>query len=190
MKRYLFILWISLVVYTTMYLFVFQPNSTLIMEMINQTADPFALSFFNVMGVIPFLFIIDGFSHGKQPWYTSLFFLLSLAGGAYLLIPGYLTFTSVPKVYRRFSYVSLLLGLIGLLLIFSAFLTGQPGAFFSEWTNDAMVGIMSVDFLILYAVMILRGFELNKKQGWLSLIPVFGFSYLLFRSLNQVAKAQ
>ena len=190
MKRYYLSLWIGLVVYTVTYLLIYQPQGTLLARMINQTADPFALSFFNLMGIIPFLFMIDGFFHGKQPWYTYLLFLFSLAGGAYVLILGYLTFKPLSTIHRRLSYASLFLGTVGLILILTGFIIGQPLAFVMEWTNDAMVGIMTVDFFVLYGVMIVRGFELNKKQGWLSFIPVLGFSYLLFRSLNPVVKGQ
>ena len=190
MKKLYISLWMALVVYTVFYLAIFQPTGTLLTDLMNQSADPFALNFFNLMGLIPLLFLIDGLTEGKQAWYTYLCFALGMLGGAYVLLLGYFTLKSNTKKSNLSAMVVFILGVFAFILIQQAFTFGDFTLYFSAFTEDAMVGIMFVDFLFFYTIMIIRGTQLNKKWGYMLYIPIFGFMLVLLEKLRQLPRLQ
>jgi hypothetical protein len=190
MKKLYLSLWIVLVVYTIFYLAIFQPSGTLLIDLINQNADPFALNFFNLMGLIPLFFLIDGLTEGKQAWYTYVLFAFGMLGGAYVLLLGYMTLQSNTKKSNVLAVVVLAMAVLAFLLISQALTLGDPSLYFSQFTTDAMVGIMFVDFLFFYSIMILRGTYLNKKWGYILYIPIFGFALTVLEKLRQLPHRQ
>lgn len=190
MKKLYISLWVVLLLYTLFYLAMFQPSGTLLTDLINQSADPFALNFFNLMGLIPLLFLIDGLTEGKQAWYTYVLFALGMFGGAYVLLLGYMTLKSNSKKSNGLALVVFAMAIIAFILINQALTLGNPTLYFQAFTEDAMVGIMFVDFLFFYTIMILRGTYLNKKWGYILYIPIFGFALVLIEKLRQLPRLQ
>jgi hypothetical protein len=190
MKKVYLNLWIVLVMYTIFYLSIFQPSGTLLTDLINQSADPFALNFFNLMGLIPLFFLIDGLTEGKQAWYTYLLFALGMVGGAYVLLLAYMTLQSNTKRSKIGALIVLLMTFLALFLISQAIAIGDPMLYFSQFSSDAMVGIMFVDFLFFYTIMVIRGTQLNKKWGYRLYIPIFGFALALIDKLKPLPRQQ
>jgi hypothetical protein len=59
-----------------------------------------------------------------------------------------------------------------------AIIQTNPSVYFSQFFQDAMVGIMTVDFFILYLwTMVLA--KSRYQAWWLSLIPMIGFGLLI-----------
>jgi hypothetical protein len=59
-----------------------------------------------------------------------------------------------------------------------AIIQTNPNVYFSQFFQDAMVGIMTVDFFILYLwTMVLA--KSRYQAWWLSLIPMIGFGLLI-----------
>jgi hypothetical protein len=65
------------------------------------------------------------------------------------------------------------------LVMAQAFILGQPSVYFQLFFQDALVGIMTVDALILYAWTILRAKTISPYWYW-SFFPVIGFGIVLW----------
>lgn len=176
------ILYIALWVYTLAYGFLFGLAAPLLPSLLNQTADPFAVSFFNIMGLFPLLFLVDGLQHYPVKSWKLTFLLLGFLTGAYGITLFFLL--STPLKNRTFKpFYDGLVGFTITLLVGVMFtmLQGQPAFFFSAWTTDAMVGIMSVDFLALYALTVYQLFVIHKVKKWGYAFPFFGYAFYLIK---------
>ena len=170
--------------YTVLYGVLFGFASPLFPSLINQTADRFALGFFNIMGIFPLLFLVDGLQHYSIKTWKSIFLFLGFLTGAY----GITVFFLLSKPIKERTFKPFYDGLVGfsLALLVAAvvlLLQGNPGLFFMQWTQDAMVGIMSVDFLALYALSLYQLYHVHKVKKWGYAIPLFGYALYLIKRL-------
>ncbi len=182
MKKPLLILEIVLWTYTLIYMSLFGLNAPLWNALITQTGDPFALGLFNMMGLFPLLFLMDGWQHYALNSWRSGFLFLGMFLGAYGITLFFLL--SKPKGERTNPpwhvtvLIAILLGVIGMFLTMAR---GDIVLFLSGWTTDAFVGIMVVDFIALYGLSIVLTTTRDSKKGWLSAIPVIGYALWLLR---------
>jgi hypothetical protein len=168
--------------YTILYGIFFGFASPLLPSLINQTADRFALGFFNIMGLFPLLFLVDGLEHYSVKTWKVLFLLLGFLTGAY----GIALFFLLSKPLKERTFKPFFDGLVGFtlaLLIAAVVLLfqGNPSLFFMQWTEDAMVGIMSVDFLALYALSLYQIYQVHHVKKWGYAIPLFGYAWYLIK---------
>lgn len=179
MKKTAITLWVGLVVYTTFYVLFIQRESFILTAILNNEADPFASHFFNLMGLVPFYFLLDYMFFQVHKKYRLLAYLLGFVGGAFSILLGYTGVSNSTKSINRWIKV-----LIGILIIFSgftfmqAFSQGNPHLFFSEFLDDALVGIMTIDFLVLYGWSIYRSNQLFQ-HWYLAMVPMIGFGLLM-----------
>ncbi|MEY3609891.1 MAG: hypothetical protein RLZZ264_412, partial [Bacillota bacterium] len=64
------------------------------------------------------------------------------------------------------------------LTFMQAFLQGHPSLFFNQFFQDSLVGIMTIDFLVLYGWSIYRSKQLFT-QWYIAFIPIIGFGLLM-----------
>ena len=182
MKKPLLVLEIVLWTYTFIYVSLFGLNAPLWNALLTQTADPFALGLFNLMGLFPLLFMLDGWQHYTLKTWRSVFLLFGMFSGAYGITLFFLL--SKPKEDRTNPpwHVTVLIAiLVGIVGMFITMASGDLFLFVSGWTTDAFVGIMVVDFFALYALTIILTLSRDSKKGWLCEIPVIGYALWLLR---------
>ena len=168
--------------YTIVYAIFFGFASPLLPSLMNQTADRFALGFFNIMGIFPLLFLVDGLEHYSLKTWKSMFLFLGFLTGAY----GITVFFLLSKPLKQRTFKPFFDGLVGfsLALLLAAVVLlfqGNPGLFFIQWTQDAMVGIMSIDFLALYVLSLYQLYHVHHVKKWGYAIPLFGFAFYLIK---------
>ena len=180
MKYKAIVLWFSLVLYTLLYLGFFGFNSPLLSSLLAGTGDPFSQQFFNLMGLFPVYFLLDFIRYAPMKKLQILPFLGGFFGGAYVILFGYMFKWGHPKI-RSWIYDAILGVLIagtGIVMA-QAFILGQPNVYFSLFFEDALVGIMTVDALVLYAWTIIRAKSMSPYWYW-SFFPVIGFGIVLW----------
>jgi hypothetical protein len=168
-----------LVGYTILYGIFFGLNSTLLTTLIAGEADYFSASFFNIMGLIPVLFFLDYLTY--YPFHNKKVFpfLFSIALGGFILLPAYRDFVGERKSsFIRAICVTLVTIAITFVMI-TAFIHGNPSLYFSKFFSDSLVGIMTIDWLAIYGLTIVLSVHRHKQYGWISVIPIIGFGYLL-----------
>lgn len=179
MKKIPLILWLTLIVYTMVYLLVFGVESQIITLLLIGEADAFAAQFFNVMGLVPFYFLLDYLYFQNRRKFGMVPYLLGFIGGAFSILWG---FNQVENHHHKFSMLAkIFLSLIVFLTIFviySGFTTGNPELYFNQFLDDALVGIMTVDFFVLYGWSILRSKQLFKSW-YVAFIPMIGYGLLM-----------
>lgn len=179
MKKTSFALWLVLVIYTVVYGFSFGLNSELLPQLLQGEADGFSTFFFNWMGLVPIYFLIDASLDQDRPLVSWVPLGLGFALGAYSSLWGYqrLTGKRLKATLLKKIILSLLLIASGWFIL-DAILFTNPSLYFSQFFQDAMVGIMTIDFFILY----LWSMALAKSRyqaWWLALIPMIGFGLLI-----------
>ena len=179
MKSSAFLLWIFFVIYTLGYVLFFGFNSPLLSSLLTGEADVFSTSFFNLMGLVPMYFLLDAsfdLGRSRRSW---LPLWLGFGLGAYSTLWGY---RRDSKGRRHPSFVIKIL--IGGLLLATGWMYGQmiffsdPSLYFSLFFSDGLVGIMTVDFLVLYVWTIILAKQ-NYASWWLSFLPMIGFGILM-----------
>lgn len=182
MKNISLKLWIGLVSYTILYSVFFGRDGSLLPLMIQGTADPFAQNFFNLMGLVPFYFLFDYGLNIQKTKTNYLPFILGFFGGAYALLLGYTRITTLANRVKRWHKVLLVILMLSTFsVMILGFLTGNPQVYMAAFFADPMVGIMLIDFLILYTWSILRAYQ-QYKDWYISFIPFLGFGILMLRS--------
>jgi hypothetical protein len=178
-------LWLLLVIYTGIYLVLFTSNSELLSLLLQGQADGFSASFFNLMGLVPLVFLFDYsmYFHAKKK--EIIPFLFGFLGGAYAILLGYKN----QWLHRRHrsSIYQVLLGLFILVttwVIISGILQITNSPYFTMFFSDSLVGIMTVDFLVLYIFSVYRAKQLSRAWYW-SLLPIIGFGLVLLMTVNQ-----
>ena len=172
-------LWISLVMYSIIYGFSFGFNSDLLPQLIQGEADGFSSSFFNWMGLVPFYFLIDASLDKDRPRLSWVPLGLGFFLGAYSSLWGYEHLTGKRNkvtFIKKISLIALLLA-SGWLII-DALVNTNPSFYFSQFFQDALVGIMTIDFLILYGWSVVLA-KSRYQSWWLALVPMVGFGLLI-----------
>jgi hypothetical protein len=178
-KKVSLFLWILLVSYTLIYGFSFGFNSELLPQLFQGQADGFSTIFFNWMGLVPFYFLIDASLDQDRPLVSWIPLGLGFALGAYSALWGYRNLTGKRLLLTLFKRIILSILLIGSgWLWIDAIINTNPSIYFSHFFHDAMVGIMTVDFLILYGWSLVLA-KSRYQAWWLSLIPMIGFGLLI-----------
>jgi hypothetical protein len=174
-------LWRFLVLYTILYGILFGFQSSLLPELLRGEASPFATQFFNLMGLVPGYFLLDYLSHGQWSWRKFFPFLFGFIGGAYAILLGYRQpMRPAGPVRQRPIRIILILVMIFLTLwlmiigIASNTMMDYLGLFFA----DSLVGIMTMDFFVLYVWTIIRSTQISSRW-WLSFLPIIGFGFVL-----------
>jgi hypothetical protein len=172
-------LWLILVIYTIIYGFSFGFNSELLPELLQGQADGFSTFFFNLMGLVPIYFLLDAALDQDRPLVSWIPLGLSFVLGAYATLWGYhrLTGKRLKSTLIKKIILSLLLIASGWLWI-DAVIQTNPSVYFSQFFQDSMVGIMTVDFFILYLWSLLLT-KSRYQAWWLALIPMIGFGLLI-----------
>jgi hypothetical protein len=179
MKRSPFLLWVVLIVYTVIYISFFGFNSNLLPQLLQGQADGFSTFFFNWMGLVPFYFLIDASLDQDRPLVSWIPLGLGFGLGAYSALWGYRNLTGKRLLLTLFKRIILLMLLIGSgWLWIDAIINTNPSVYFSHFFHDAMVGIMTVDFLILYGWSVVLA-KSRYQAWWLALIPIIGFGLLI-----------
>jgi len=162
-----------------MYGFTFGLNSELLPQLLQGQADGFSTFFFNWMGLVPIYFLLDAALDQDRPLVSWIPLGLSFGLGAYATLWGYQRLTG-----KRLKSTLIKKIILSLLLIASAWLWlnaiiySNPSVYFSHFFQDAMVGIMTVDFFILYVWSIVLA-KSRYQAWWLALIPMIGFGLLI-----------
>jgi hypothetical protein len=179
MKKYYWFLWIALIAWSGYYNLFITTNSTYLDEYFTQNLDGFSIAIFNVMGFFPLLFILDGFlfhRFDRSKWLLWTAFLL----GGFVVFPVYLFGKSSKRVFvnqNRWWALSVLI----LATLFSGYFlwtlmsTIGTTTYFDRFLTDVFIGIMTVDFFVLYALSIVRSLEVSRRWAWFSVIPLVGF---------------
>lgn len=182
MKSIALKLWIALIIYTVIYTILFGKEGSLLPLMLQGKADPFAQNFFNLMGLVPLYFLFDYFLNIQKSRKNFLPFMLGFFGGAYAILFGYMKHKShlkTLKVWHKIFLIVLILSTLTVMML--GFLNGQPQVYLEAFFSDPMVGIMLVDFFILYTWSIIRAYQ--QYQDWyVSFIPMLGFGMVMLRS--------
>jgi predicted membrane channel-forming protein YqfA (hemolysin III family) len=183
-QRVIFLyLWIALVLYTILYVSLAAPTGTLLNDLLAQTADPFSTAFFNIMGFIPLLFLLDYFLQYKLT-IKAIPFIFGFFMGAYSILLGFFFLNPQTSNRKKKQWWIVIVFPLSLLLMYPLLVSSSTD-YFSRFFSDALVGIMTVDALMFYGLMIIRSYQLQPKLGWLGLIPVIGYSVVLvLRYLN------
>jgi hypothetical protein len=176
-KLYFVYLWIALVVYTILYLVFAAPTGTLLNDLIAQSADPFSTGFFNIMGFIPLLFLLDYFLQSKLT-IKAIPFTFGFFMGAYSILLGFFFLNPKSNIRTKKQWWTLIFIPLSLFLIYPLLSTSSTD-YFSRFFTDALVGIMTIDALMFYILMIIRSYQLQPKIGWLGFIPVVGYTMVL-----------
>jgi hypothetical protein len=182
-KLYFIYLWIALVVYTILYILFAAPTGMLLNDLIAQSADSFSTAFFNIMGFIPLLFLLDYFLQSKLT-IKAIPFIFGFFMGAYSILLGFFFLNSKARTNRKKQWWTVIVLPLSLILIYPLLFSSSTD-YFSRFLTDALVGIMTIDALMFYILMIIRSYQLQPKIGWLGWIPVIGYStVLVLRYLN------
>lgn len=188
MKRLGLFIWVLLVAYTLVYLLIWGSNTVLLNQMINGEADPFAFAFFNLMGLFPCYFFYDYWSFLSRKRYGWVPFVLGFAFGAYAILIGYHLDAKTGSTFPlKRTFRIALIAIIGLTLAMMVYGIGMgnPTAYLQAWTTDTLVGIMAVDFIVLYGWSIIRSRSLSTSWLW-SFLPLIGFGIVLWNSSKRV----
>lgn len=178
MKKLSLILWLGLILYTIIYVIFFGRQGTLLPLMLQGQADPFAQNFFNLMGLVPIYFLLDYALSIQKKRFNYVPFLLGFLGGAYVMLIGYFqaTFTKRKQHFvHRVFFIILLIATAYVMM--SGLLFGNASLYFQQFFHDPMVGIMVIDFLVLYVWSIRRSYQLFK-HWYVSFLPMIGFGIL------------
>ena len=179
MKKTSLTLWLILVSYTIIYGFTFGFNSELLLQLLQGQADGFSTFFFNWMGLVPIYFLLDASLDKDRPLVSWIPLGLGFGLGAYSALWGYhrLTGKRLKSTLIKKIILSLLLIASGWLWM-DAIIQTNPNVYFLQFFQDVMVGIMTVDFFILYLwTMVLA--KSRYQAWWLALIPMIGFGLLI-----------
>jgi hypothetical protein len=179
MNKIAFLLWVSLVVYTLIYVLFIQSESNILMDILSGVADPFASSFFNLMGLVPLYFLLDYLCFQSHSKWGILPYLFGFVGGAFSILLGYKVSNVTQRSIKKWVNLLIIILMIFTGLTFlQAFLQGNPSQFFSQFFQDSLVGIMTIDFLVLYGWSIYRSKQLFP-QWYVAFIPIIGFGLLM-----------
>lgn len=187
MKSSALLLWVFLVVYTLSYLFFFGFNSPLLSSLLSGEADGFSSAFFNLMGLVPIYFLLDAsfdLGRSRRSWLPLWF---GFALGAYCTLWAYRHMSKGrghPSLFKSMILVGLLLAtgwMYGQMVFFS-----DPSLYFSLFFSDALVGIMTVDFLVLYLWTIILARK-NYASWWVSFLPMIGFGMLMLTNQKRLS---
>lgn len=180
MKTYYWLLWIGLLIWTLVYVTTITTNTTYLEAYFANELDGFSIAIFHVMGYFPLLFILDGFIfHRIKHWNWVLWTAFVLGG--FLVFPVYL-FGQVRKQTIVQGQRVWILGLAIVFTLLSAyflwtlFSTIPTTLYFDSLLTDVFIGIMTVDFLVLYGLSIGRSLTFSSRWGWISVVPLLGFS--------------
>jgi len=183
MNKFAFILWLSLVVYTIIYVLLIQADSMLFISILQGEADPFAASFFNLMGLVPIYFLMDYLCFQPHSKWGVLPFLFGFVGGAFSILLGYQKASASHRHNTKWiQFILITLMILTAVIMTQAFWFGNPVLYVRLFLSDSLVGIMTVDFLVLYVWSIYRSKQLFRNW-YLASIPVIGFGLLML--LNQ-----
>ncbi|MEY3431105.1 MAG: hypothetical protein RIS53_3 [Bacillota bacterium] len=172
-------LWLSLVTYTSIYILFFASESIAFISIINGNADPFLLQFFNLMGLVPFYFLSDYLCFQIRTKFGILPFLFGFFGGAFTILIGYKHTAFMQKPVPKLMKILLaILMFCTAFIMIQGFLQGNATLYFRAFFEDALVGIMTMDFLVLYAWSIYRSRQLFRTW-YLAFIPMVGFGWLM-----------
>ena len=188
MKKYYWILWLGLIIWSVGYNVFITMNTTYLDAFFANELDGFSRAIFNVMGYFPLLFILDGFLYHRIKHYQWLLLTAFVLGG-FLVFPVYLFGTprrAIITSKNRLSMivVSLIFTVLSAFFLFTLLTTIGNTVYFNQFFTDVFIGIMTVDFLVLYGLSILRSRDYSSRWGWLSLIPLFGFSLTYLFEIN------
>lgn len=144
-------------------------------------ADPFGFMMFTLMGFYPLSFLFSNFILKRK--LTTLDFILvglSFFFGAFALYPSYF------KAYERKEWTTSIkptffvwigLGLTLMLMVYGMML-GETQTFTDAFANDALIHIMTLDFIALTILSILIAREHTRFWKW-TLIPLVGWWAIL-----------
>jgi hypothetical protein len=173
------IIWLALVTYTLLYLFFFGFQSPLLTQLINGEADMFSSSFFNVMGIVPIIFLMYAFLNQSKRKWQWLPYAFGFFAGAYSVLFGQVSQIQKQSSIRLIRTLLLVLSILGLTWFYiNGWFFGRPSAYFELFFEDALVGIMTIDFLVLYAWSILLAKHHYQAWYW-AWIPMIGFAGLM-----------
>ena len=187
MHKVAFWLWLTLVLYTIFYLGFFGGQSSLLNEILSGSADIFASSFFNLMGLVPLYFLIDYLFFFQRTKMGIFPFIFGFLGGAFSILLGYrqTIFAKSKMAY----WMKILIGVLIVLttfIIIQGFYLGKPELYFSVYFADSLVGIMTVDFLILYVWSVYLAKQ-RFHHWYIAFVPMIGYglSIMLFDIRDQ-----
>jgi hypothetical protein len=164
-----------------------------------QGINPLLVSLFNIMGVLPLVYgcFLIPTDHGRK-FPAGLIIALMSAVGAFALLPYLALRGTEPVIVRSIPWwvklfdsrwLALILG-AGLAFLIGTGLPGDAGAFFQQWQQERFVHVMSLDFLVLTALlpamvaydMVRRGIK-APYYFWLSVLMPLGGAviYLVLR---------
>ncbi len=173
----------------------------MIMKMIHGETtgiNPLVVSLFNIMGILPLLhacFLIPA-DHGRK-FPAGIVVTLMMGVGAFALLPYLALRSSDPVVLKTwpwwvkiFDSRWLALGLgVALLALLGLALGGDWAGFVKQWQHERFIHVMSLDFLMLSALLpVLMGEDLVRRGvekeplASLRFIPLLGpVLYLILR---------
>ena len=192
MKKYYWMLWVGLIGWSVFYNAFITTQSTYLNEYFANELDGFSVAIFNVMGFFPLLFILDGFLYhrfNRLKWLLWTSFVL----GGFVVFPVYLFGRSSRRSFTG-NVRSITLVIYWLTTFVSGYFlwtlwsTLDNTTYFDRLFSDVFIGIMTIDFLVLYALSIVRSGTVSPRWSWLSLIPLVGFPLSYTLELNFPSK--
>jgi hypothetical protein len=173
------LLWLIFVIYSLTYGLLFGLNSVLLPQLLQGQADGFSSFFFNWMGLVPFYFLVDASLDQDRPRRSWVPLGLGFFLGAYSTLWGYRKLTGKRKkltLIKKIILISLLL--TSAWLISDALINTDSSYYFSNFFQDSLVGIMTIDFLVLYLWSLVIA-QSRYQSWWLAFIPMVGFGLLI-----------
>jgi hypothetical protein len=179
MKLFSIVLWIFFVTYSIIYGFTFGLDGDLLSNLLTGQADGFSTLFFNWMGLVPLYFLMDASLDKNRPWVSWIPLVLGFLLGAYSTLWGYQNLTGNRNKLTMVKTILLYILLVtSAWMLVNAVILIQSTNYFSLIFQDALVGIMTIDFLVLF----IWSIALSKSRyrlWWLSFLPMVGFGLLV-----------
>lgn len=180
------LLWLILVLYTLFYIVFFGIQSSLTPQLLSGQGDIFSSSFFNLMGIVPIIFLMYATLNQRKDRWGWLPYAGGFVGGAYTVLFGKLSIISKRKALHIIQKVILFISILSCIWLYGyAWFFGHPMTYFSLFFSDALVGIMTVDFLILWIWSIFLA-KHHYRQWYWAFIPMIGFAGLMLIATIQI----
>jgi hypothetical protein len=185
--KYLKLAWSVLLVYSVFHLLFAYQDAGVFGNIIRMEGNFLILSIFNLMGLFPIAFLFYFLKYEKLPFSKARIatLILSFMTGAFALYPLCFNLNNEKhlkndnRLNKLLNYSTIIFGLVSLVLIMGGLFLGSFSNYFEMFSNDSLIHIMTLDFILLYVLSIYILKVKNLKYQY-AFIPVFGFYLAIF----------
>jgi hypothetical protein len=185
--KYLKLAWSVLLVYSVFHLLFSYQNAGVFENIIRMEGNLLILAVFNLMGLFPLAFLLYFLKYEKLPFSKNRIagLILSFMTGAFALYPVCFNLSSEKhrknnkKLNTLLYYSTIIFGFSSLILLIMGIFFGNFNHYIEMFSNDSLIHIMTLDFILLYALSIYV-LKVKHFNVYYAMIPVFGFYLALF----------